>query len=142
MKIKIGTWTNDKTGEVKDRYLLFGRVMKSDFRTVGAKGVSKLRLSISPGAGEPLEFVTFWGYDALAYNGIPKFSTMLLEVYEDVHDYNGQTYTDYFPLNVIDVAEKPRQAATAKPRAASAREVPPEDPYAGFTDINGDDLPF
>lgn len=142
MKIKIGTWTDDRTGEVKDRYLIFGKVMKTDFRTVGAKGVSKLSLAISPGIGEPLENVTFWGYDALAYNGIQKFTTMLIEAYENVREYNGREYVDYNILNVIDVADKPRPSATAKPRAASAREVPPEDPYAGFTDINSDDLPF
>lgn len=140
MKIKIGTWTDDRTGEVKDRYLIFGKVMKTDFRTVGAKGVSKLNLSISPGIGEPLENVTLWGYDALAYNGIQKFTTMLIEAYEDVREYMGKTYTDYVPFNIIDVAEKPRVKGERKKR--ETREVEPEDPYAGFTDISGEDLPF
>jgi hypothetical protein len=137
MKIKIGTWTDERTGEVKDRYLLFGKVMKSKFGTVGAKGTSKLDIFLSPGMGEQLERIAMWGYDALAYNGIQKFATMLVEAYEDAREWQGKTYVDYIALNVIDVSEKRGKAAPKK-----ANEVEPQDPMEGFTDINSDDLPF
>ena len=139
MKLKIGTWMDDRTGEVKDRYLIFGKVMKdAEMRTVGAKGSQKLSLAISPGMGEDLETVTMWGYDAAAYNGTKKFTTMLIEAYENRREYMGKTYTDYIPLNVIDVSER---RGKEPPRKRASKEVEPEDPYAGFTDISGD-LPF
>lgn len=137
MKIKIGTYTDERTGEVKDRYLIFGKVMKSKFGTVGAKGTSKLDISLSPGMGEDLCRIAMWGYDALAYNGIQKFSTMLVEAYEDAREWQGKTYVDYIPLNVIEVSERRGKSAQQK-----SREVEPQDPMAGFTDINSDDLPF
>lgn len=141
MKLKIGTWIDKANGGVvHDRYLIMGRVIKdAEMRTVGAKGISMLSFALSPGRDEDLVRIKMWGYDALDYNGLRKGTVMLLDCYEDSREYQGKTYTDYIPLNVIDVADKPRQPGA---RSRTPKEVVPEDPMQGFTDINSDDLPF
>ena len=144
MKLKIGTWI-DKTadsGEMHDRYLIFGRAIKdAEFKPVGAKGTSLLTIVLSPGKEEDLVRVKLWGYDAMAYNGLKKGTMLLLDAYEDKRDWEGKTYTDYIPLNVMDVSEKPgRGSGTGK---RTQKEVEPQDPMAGFVDFtNHDDLPF
>jgi hypothetical protein len=143
MKLKIGQWVDKANGGVvHDRYLVMGRVIKdAEMRTVGAKGTSMLSFSLSPGREEDLVRIKMWGYDALDYNGLRKGTMMLLDCYEDSREYQGKTYTDYIPLNVMDVSEKPGRGAGTGKRAQ--KEVEPQDPMAGFVDFtNHDDLPF
>lgn len=141
MKLHIGTYTDTVSGEIKDRYLIFGRVVKdAEFKTVGAKGISMLSFPLSPGREEDLVKIKMWGYDAMDYNGLRKGTVMLIDAYEDSREYMGKTYRDYIPLNVIDMSEKPKHT---EKRTRTPKEVEPEDPDAGFTDIvNREDLPF
>lgn len=139
MKLHIGQYIDKDTGEQYDRYLIMGRSIKdAEMKTVGARGTSMLSFPLSPGRNEELLNIKMWGYDALDYNGLRKGTTLILDAYEQSREYNGKVYRDYVPLNVIDMAEKPRQTRPRTPKT-----VVPEDPLAGFTDIqNPEDLPF
>lgn len=139
MILKTGTWKDDNTGEIRDRYLIIGRVMKTEMKTVGQRNTSMLSVALSPGRGEDLITVKLWGYDAQDYNGLQKFSTIMIDAYEESREYNERTYTDYIPLNII-ACDPPRAAAPARRKRSDP--VQPQDPMAGFTDINTDDLPF
>lgn len=139
MKLNIGQYIDKDTGEQYDRYLIMGRSIKdAEMKTVGARGTSMLSFPLSPGRNEELLNIKMWGYDALDYNGLRKGTTLLIDAYEQSREYQGKVYRDYIPLNVIDVSEKPRQT-----RPRTSKTVAPEDPLAGFTDIqNPEDLPF
>lgn len=141
MILQIGTYTDEATGEVKPRALIFGRTIKdAEFKTVGQRGTSMLKMSVSPGRGEPLLSIKMWGYDAVDFAETKKGTTVLLDAYEDAREYNGKTYVDYIPLNVLAMNERETRSA----RGRRAARVEPENPAGdGFTDIvNKDDLPW
>ena len=141
MKLNIGKYIDETTGEAYDRYLLMGRVVKdAEFKTVGAKGTSMLTFPISTGRGEDLLRIKMWGYDALDFNGTKKGTTMLIDAYEQSREYMGKTYVDYVPINAIDMTEK---KSRGQARTRTPKEVVPENPMDMFTDIqNPEDLPF
>lgn len=142
MILQIGTYTDEATGEVKPRALIFGRTIKdAEFKTVGQRGTSMLKMSVSPGRGEPLLSIKMWGYDAVDYADTKKGQTILVDAYEDAREYNGKTYVDYIPLNVIALSKPETRSA----RGRRASRVEPEEPQTddGFTDItNQDALPW
>jgi hypothetical protein len=142
MILPIGTYKDEQTGEVKNRVLIFGRTIKdAEFKTVGQRGTSMLKMSMSPGRGENLVNVKMWGYDAVDYADTKKGTTFLLDAFEDAREYNGKTYIDYIPLNVLAMGERETRSA----RGRRAAKVEPQEPATddGFTDIvNKDDLPW
>lgn len=139
MILSIGTYTIEDSGEIKNRVLIIGRLIKDGkLQTVGSKGTSMLTFGVSPGRGEKLVNIKMWGYDAIDYADIKKGTTIIADTYEDSREYGGKTYVDYIPLNIIAASEKPKQRQTRNSR------VEPENPVDGFTDLNlnADDLPF
>lgn len=139
MIIPLGTYTIEDSGEVKNRVLVLGRLIKDGkFQTVGSKATPMLTFGVSPGRGEKLINVKMWSYDAVDYAEIKKGTTIIIDAYEDVREYGGNTYVDYIPLNIVAASEKPKQKQTRKSK------VEPENPIDGFTDLalNPEDLPF
>ena len=137
MILKIGNYVDQQTGDIRDRYLVIGHTIKdAEVRTVGAKGTSMLSFGLSPGKDEPLINMKLWGYDAIAYDGLRRGTTIIADCYCESREYNGKTYTDYIPLNFLAV-DQPKQTGTKR-----AKTVKPEDPNEGFVDIPVGDLPF
>ena len=142
MIINIGNYVDPNTSEVKERKLIFGRLIKDgEMKTVGAKGRQMLTLTCSPGRDEPLVSIKLWGYDAADNDGIKKGTMILADAVKEEREYMGKTYTDYVPINFSALGdEKPAQKRARMPR--NTNEVVPENPNAGFTDIASSDLPW
>lgn len=141
MILRTGTYTDEQTGEVKNRALIFGRTIKdAEFKTVGQRGTSMLTFSVNTGRGEPLVGIKMWGYDAVDYADIKKGMTVLIDAYENSREYNGKTYTDWVSLNVIALNKKESRSE----RGRRASKVVPQEPATedGFTDIASNDLPW
>ena len=139
MILPTGTYTFEDTGEVKNRALIFGRLIKdAELKNVGSRGTSLLQLRVSPGRGEDIINVKMWGYDAVDFANTKKGATILVDAYEDTRDYNGKTYTDWVSLNTLAVSEQKSSKTGRSPRA----KVEPENPVDSFTDIASDDLPW
>lgn len=140
MILRTGTYTFEDTGEVKNRALIFGRLIKdAELKNVGSRGTSLLQLRVSPGRGEDIINVKMWGYDAVDYADTKKGASILVDAYEDARDYNGKTYTDWVALNTIAVSE---QKATRTGRGSRAKVEPANPVDEGFTDIASNDLPW
>ena len=136
----IGLYTDEVTGETQERFLIFGHLIKDGaMKAVGAKGTSMLSLSVSPGRGDELVNIKLWGYDAVAYDGLKRGSTVLADCILEQREYMGKTYKDYKAINFAVLGGN-AQAGTHVKRAKKD-PVEPEDPMAGFEDYQGS-LPF
>lgn len=141
MILPIGMHQDPETGELHERVLVFGRtIMDAQMKTVGAKGTAMLSLRVSPGRDEEIVGIKLWGYDAQDHDGLPKGTMVLADCLKECREYMGKTYTDYVPRNFAVLGhDTPAKKRSRK----STTDVPPEDPYAGFTDIqNREELPF
>ena len=137
MILDIGFYIEKDTGNAYPRKLILGRAIRNaEIKTVGARGTSLLSIGVSPGKDEDILNVKMWGYDAEEYADLKKGTVLLLDAKEESREYNGKTYTDYVPLNVLCIgAVKPE-------RKRRSQTIEPGNPLDGFTDVNHEDLPF
>lgn len=142
MKIKIGQYIDEDTGNVYDRYLLLGRAIKDgELREVGERKTSKYSFAVSVSKFDPLCDVCLWDFDAREYAGrVTKGSVVFMDAIERSREYKGKTLIDYRPLYLmID----PKRAVDTGADNHRRRTVKPEAPDAGFTEIlNTENLPF
>lgn len=136
MKLKIGQYIDEETGNVYDRYLIMGRTIKdAQMQGVGSKNISMLTITVSVSKYEPLVNLKLWGWDAAAYNGIRGKTIVIADAIEKSREYNGKTYLNYEPLFLM--AEPERVGSNKR-----SKTVKPEDPD-GFVEIeNPIGLPF
>lgn len=146
MKLYLGQHVDQRTGVVKERYLILGRAIKnSELTSVGDNATPILRFTISPGRGEDLANVTAWADDATRWSPINKGDSVLADVLEQPREYNGKVYMSYTPLNLMvwHVQEAARRPA---PKKNKREPAPPsfgdlsdtaftDIPESGFADI-------
>ena len=142
MILPLGLHKDPDTGEVHERYLIFGRTVKdAQMKKVGSKNTSLLSFGVSPGRDEELVTVKLWGYDADENDGLKKGSTILADCLLDQREYNGRTYKDY-TARVFSVLGADTPVKMTGSKRTKDATVEPENPYSGFTDVSSDDLPF
>lgn len=102
MKMSLGQYTEQYTGVIKDRYLIFGFVVKNaEFGSVGKKAMPRLTFAVSVGRNEDLCNMTMWGDLAVKYRDIRKGDNVIVDALEQQKEYNGKVYVSYLPMNII-----------------------------------------
>lgn len=143
MVLPIGKWLDETAGEYKDRFLIYGNVVKdAEYKQVGSKQTPMLTLCVSPGREESLINIKLWSYNADKYRNVKKGRTIIADAIAETREYQGKTYTDYVPLVVMfdggSFGEPTPQKRTPKSKVEPESQATDD----GFFNIPSGDLPF
>lgn len=138
MKLYMGQFIEQKTGVVKERYLIFGRVIDdAKFDSVGKEASPRLRFAISPGRYEDLCNVCAWKSEAVKYRNIRKGDIVLVDALEQKGHSGEKTYLNYIPMNMM-VHYFGGEDSASMPAMPTPMQPPNYEPFGedGFVDID------